>query len=427
MSLHDFDRQLVNRLLRFASREFGRQWLGELLDLLDVVELDEQMAQLIVPCAVYEWESEDGTLVDLFLQSSARGLSERERGWLEAQRRAWLSIWEVQSVTPGVDIALRDLFTGEERRVLEQGGSRTLSPRDGVLGRVVDFEGLSVFCGVHPRMLPPRPVASVVSALRKTLGFGSKKISVDRLRVNVPLVGWILAWEQVIDHHDLERTKLPKLQNTDGDPLLLTNDRFDFDADNRQRLEALIAEMAEPQDDEAEPIAERVFVFYRPGNAMHKNWDNTIVGRAVVRERELVLETNSVHRADDLRAKVEAVLDSLVRHRVRDHQDPEAMFKLGRDPREKRPGSIEKGEPPAPEMLEALRDFKQQHFESWLDTPIPALAGMTPREAATKPRKRDEVVLMLKEIENHESRAPADERIDVSKLWGELGLREAGR
>jgi len=57
----------------------------------------------------------------------------------------------------------------------------------------------------------------------------------------------------------------------------------------------------------------------------------------------------------------------------------------------------------------------------------PALAGMTPLEAATKPRKRDEVVLMLKEIENHESHAPADERIDVSKLWGELGLREVGR
>jgi len=236
-----------------------------------------------------------------------------------------------------------------------------------------------------------------------------------------------LSWEEIVDHHHVERTRLPKLQNTDGDPLLLTNDRFDFDADNRQRLEALIAEMAEPQDDGAEPVAERVFVFYRPGNAMHKNWDNTIVGRAVVGEHELVLETNSVRRADDLRAQVEAALHTLVRHRARDHQDPEAMFKLGRDSREKRPAAIEKDEPRAPEMLQALRDFKRQHFESWLDTPIPALAGMTPREAAAKPRKRNEVVVMLKEIENHESRIPADERIDVSKLWGELGLRDASR
>ncbi len=218
------------------------------------------MAQLAVPGAVYEWQSEDGTLVELFLQASPRGLSDRERGWLEAQRRAWLSIWEVQGVTPGVAVTLRDLFTGEERRVHEQGGSRTLSPRDGALARVVDFEGLSVFCGVHPRMLPPRPVTTVVSALRKTLRFGSKTISVERLRANVPLVGWILAWEEVVHHHDIERTRIPKLQNTDGDPLLLTNDRFDFDAESRPRLEALIAEMAEPQDDEADPVTERVFV-----------------------------------------------------------------------------------------------------------------------------------------------------------------------
>ncbi|HMI82654.1 MAG TPA: hypothetical protein VK550_01105 [Polyangiaceae bacterium] len=47
---------------------------------------------------------------------------------------------------------------------------------------------------------------------------------------------------------------------------------------------------------------------------------------------------------------------------------------------------------------------------------------MTPREAASKPRKRKEVVLLLKEMENMESRAPAAERVDVSMLWTELGL-----
>lgn len=423
MRLHELDRQLVDRVLHFASREIGRRWFGELLRSLDV-ELDEAMAQLVVPCAVYEWESGNGTLVDRFLRSSPRGLSERERGWLEAQRRSWLSVWEVVSVTPDVAVSVRDAFTGEERQVLERSGSRTLSPRDGVLGRVVDFEGISVFCGMHPRSLPPRPVAAAVAALRKALGSRSKKVPVDRMRAKVPLEAWILAWEEVVRHHDIAMTKLPQLQNTDGDPLLFTEDRFDFDAGDRKRIEAVLAEMAEPPGDVAGSAVERAFVFERPGNAMHKSWDNTIVGRAVVRENKLILETNSVRRADDLREKIEGRLQSLVRHRVRSHKDPEAALKLGRNSDAASP--IAKRAPPTPEMIEAVRDFKRKHFESWLDTPIPALAGMTPREAATKPRKREDLVLLLKEIENRESRLPPDERVDVAKLWDDLGMREAG-
>jgi SEC-C motif len=68
---------------------------------------------------------------------------------------------------------------------------------------------------------------------------------------------------------------------------------------------------------------------------------------------------------------------------------------------------------------------KRRHLESWLDTPIPALSGMTPREAASKPRKRKDLILLLKEVENHESRAPREQQIDVSVLWTELGLEGA--
>jgi hypothetical protein len=50
---------------------------------------------------------------------------------------------------------------------------------------------------------------------------------------------------------------------------------------------------------------------------------------------------------------------------------------------------------------------------------------MTPREAASKPRKRKDLILLLKEIENHESRAPKEQQIDVRALWSELGLEDA--
>jgi hypothetical protein len=228
-----------------------------------------------------------------------------------------------------------------------------------------------------------------------------------------------------VRHHDIEMTKLPQLHNTDGDPLLLTEDRFDFDAADRPKIDAALADMAEPDGDEAGAAAEHAFVFAKTGNAMHKRWDNTIIGRAVVRASILILDTNSVRRADDLRAKVKGRLQSLVRFRVRTHQDPEAA--LRRDPNRKAASSVEKRDAPTPEMIEAVRDFKRKHYESWLDTPLPALAGLTPRAAATKPRKRRDLVLLLKDIENMESRLLPNERVDVAKLWDELGMRETDR
>ena len=204
----------------------------------------------------------------------------------------------------------------------------------------------------------------------------------------------------------------------------MTKDRFDFDPSDRALIDAKLLDLVDGDDDESNGD-ERAFTFKKPGNAMHKAWDNTIVGRASLQRKMLVLETNSVRRADDLRAKIESALEGLVRYRVREHQDSEALMREGRGPAARRASEASEEEKQPPEVHEALKDFKRRHLEGWLDTPIPALSGMTPREAAAKPRKRKELVLLLKEIENHESRAPKEQHIDLSVLWTELGLEDA--
>ncbi|MDB4996668.1 MAG: hypothetical protein JWM74_4100 [Myxococcaceae bacterium] len=423
MRLHELDRELVDGLLDCAVAAFGKGWFPNILDDLGIEELDPALAAFVIPCSVYEWASEDGTVLDILLGSTRIDLTARERGWLEAQQRSWLSVWEITDVTPGVAVSVRDLFTGKERRVLEQGASRSLMLRESVLARVVDFEGVSVFCGMHGRTLAPSLAADLVTAIRRGAGFRSKKGTAARLRANVPFEDMFLAWEDFVEAADAAMMHVPVLQNSDGDPLLLTRDHFEFDPAHRAAIDAKLAELAE--DDEARPN-ERAFTFHRAGNAVHKTWESAIVGRAVSSKRALVLESNSIHRADDLRTKVEAALGPLVRHRAREHHDPEAMLAAARDPRG-RSTAREAYEPPPPEALEALRAIKQRHYEEWLDIPVPALSGLTPREAATKPRKRKQLVLLLKEFENQESRVPPAERFDFSGLWTALELGEHRR
>jgi hypothetical protein len=70
----------------------------------------------------------------------------------------------------------------------------------------------------------------------------------------------------------------------------------------------------------------------------------------------------------------------------------------------------------------AEREMKQRHYASWMDEPIPALSGESPREAARTAAGRARLDVLLKDLENRESRLPEPERFDVAGLRSALGL-----
>ena len=95
------------------------------------------------------------TVADAYRAAHGRRCAPDERRWLDAQRAAWLSVWEVEAVDAGKTLTLHDLLSDERRTVSERSASQTLVRRHAVLGRVVDHEGVSLLCGTHPRPLPP--------------------------------------------------------------------------------------------------------------------------------------------------------------------------------------------------------------------------------------------------------------------------------
>lgn len=69
-----------------------------------------------------------------------------------------------------------------------------------------------------------------------------------------------------------------------------------------------------------------------------------------------------------------------------------------------------------------LREFRERHMTAWLDMPIPALDGLTPRAAARLPRMRRKLDLLIKEFERGEALLPPAERIELRQFWRALGL-----
>jgi hypothetical protein len=228
-----------------------------------------------------------------------------------------LSIWEVLEVEHGKSVTVRDQLSGEERQVHEVRGSTTLVERDAVLGRVVDHEGVSVFCGTHPRPLPPFEAAEVLRRARAKVRRQSA-VPVEKLRRNSLGRFFIARWEETVDDLDARASIPPRLSNTDGDDLLLTADHFSFEpgtrADVEGRLRAL--EGSQPPEDGGEDC----FTFLRTGNAIHKDWENTVNATAWLSGQSLRLETNSIARADELRRRVEEACRGLIRHRAREHR-----------------------------------------------------------------------------------------------------------
>ena len=400
-SVHEMDFHLVRAIGRFASARFGDEWIGEL-------DEEEASLQLFVPWVAWTAVADGKRVAQWYLEENEARLSVEQREWFAAQERAWLGIWEATAVTPGT-IEVRDLLTGERRAVQEVLGSRTAVTRDTVLARVIDFRGRSIFGGMHGRPLPPTEAAEVVRVVHAKLRARGGDVPVDRLRD--PRIGRFLIdrWADAVAERDERASRPPVLQNTDGDPLLFVKESFSFDAARRAEIETRIAAMDEV-DDVQRSKRETAVTFVRTR-------DKTVTGRVMVGRDWLRIETNSERRADALRRRVRSACGTMLRDGERTTEDASSMLATAREATKPAPRMT-----PREEVL--LGQVKEAHYHDWIDQPIPALGGKTPRAAARSAKSRQSLDLLLRDIENHENRLPERARFDVGRLRKELGMEE---
>jgi len=417
-ALQRMDGDLARRLMSYAQRRHNHMgrfepWFE------DELGGDLDMMQLVIPCACYVFTVDGKPASEWFLAARGGKLTEAEQAWLQAQRQAWLGLWEVQEVEVGHHALLLDLLTGQRRTVIERQGTAGLVPRLVLLARVVDCQGISLLIGSHQQPLPPQRAEQVQQLVREELELGEGDVPPERLRQLDAAEALLATWHVVCE--ELASKPLPELKNTDGDDMLLTNDTFTIVDGERQalleRLRELKHETIRVAVEEAD--GEQHFTFTVAGNAKHRSWDNTVVGTAGLRSGRLNVETNSRQRADTLRALLEEQVGDLLEHRSRDHADPTALLdeRLAAEPDDE-----EAEEALGEEELEVMRAFKQQHMEGWLDESIPLLDDATPRKAARDPALRRRLEVLVKEMECREARLPEAERFDVAGLRRELGL-----
>lgn len=388
------------------------------------------------------YEEREETIVDEYLRRRGFKESVPGRRYLEGLRDSAVSLYEVLESVPDSHLVLRDLVRGlDPVRVEERTGSRSIVKWDCLACRVVPLNQKLVLSGAilplerdQANELLERLTAAIGNAdAEKELAGHPEFVGVDMadivLSVSAPM------FTQTWLEHVLERRQAPlaQIRNTDGEDLVFVTTRWPVAgeaAEIARRLDAatdrhIVRNGGE--DDSWTWQGERALASppsqgLTLGSTRPDGSGLTTLGTIELVSGELILETNSESRAARGRELVETALVTLLGAPQVKHKPLAELIAERRENPEP---------PPAPSPISpedetrVHREFKTRYYQEWLDSPVPALDGKTPREASQTEAGRAKVVALLKGLESLEertARATGIPALDYGWLWRELGL-----
>jgi hypothetical protein len=418
--VHTLDNALAERIMAWSIEHLGRECLREASAVYlgeEDARVEELEAGLMWSWLTYSYRDEERDALAWYFLDSQPKLHEAEKALLLAQLQATPSVFQVEGVVPGESIELIDRLTLVRHHVTEGSASRSLVPGHVILARVVVLPELRLIMGLHPHALPPRAGEEFVSAARKRLKARSgRAVTLDRMFDPELQLELLYQWR---DAQRAQRARpAPRLANTDGHDVLITRDRYSFEASDRTRVLAGLLKLEGAEAAEDDVGVSRVDFLGR-GATVPAAFGRTLLGKAELSATTFVLESDSVERSDQLRVRVEKSLGALVRFRLREHADP---MSKARGTKVLDARSLVETPLVPPEFVEIARAMRQEYMKRWLDMDIPALGGETPRVASKSKRGRARLELLLREMEHDEARIPENERIDLRPLRAELGL-----
>jgi hypothetical protein len=372
--------KLVTFTLRLPQRKVT-------LDYADILtgEHDDAAWVAVTDGLAHDLALFDGGVLERFLAQRGDLLPDDERAlarsWLDSSRR----LLEVVEVLPLRGLRCRDLVTGEQLQVLDRTMPAQLEPLDLLFGRPLPdgAGGLRVRDG--PRSVPRMMRSRLLALLRDDA-----------------------AGEEIAAFF-APHSALPQLQTSEGEDLVFCTARYDVD-DLDAAWAALSRDLEQTDDDE---LTETVEVRGR----------GTVLRGSITRKQgRLVVETNAVER---LRRLQERLLSAVPAARLVDESTVPAEKMLAERAESSEAGDVD--EPPAsglsPEVeREAIAEMMRRHEESWPDVELPALAGRTPRQAASEPELRPELEALLDDFAWQQRRQDAGLAMDLARLRRTLGL-----
>jgi hypothetical protein len=391
------------------------------------------------PWFAFDFELESGrTPLDVFLERHGEGLAAGERAYLDRMAGSQMRLHEVVGLRLDEGLDLRDLATGTVVAVRERSATHQLARWDIVAARIIDgVSGMPEIDGL-PFYFPPQLKGELEAVLRVCR---REEAKVRKTPLADDNQAFSRQFFLIVLRIWLERVAfppMPTLTTADGDSLAFT--KALFDVSDPARLVQLFGGRDDLNSDDDGRFT------WLEGTGEHRR----ILGTFHLEGRRLTFESISEERAERAQAFVETLAGDCVTYRLTRVEDPAQVMasrnkqgergnrgKRGesadrrvvapaRAPRrgQRAAGSAsESGLPPEVEA-QLLHEFYDRHYHEWLDIPLPALSGRTPRHAARLKTQRHRVAELLKMFENHTEHDRREGRpaYDTTWMWAALGI-----
>jgi len=366
--------------------------------------------QVFHPWYMHFWpDGNDETLNQRFQRKHRYSLTPAERVMLDAMGRERFRLMEVRESRPNVGLTLQDLHSGEVFEVRERSASQSLVPWDIILTRLRRFSTHNELDMAVP--LAKRAKMPMLNLLAESLEKGGPETR--EARINYLMT---FGMAQVFSHVIMLNRQAsipPEMYNTDGDEIVFCTARYlvtDLDAVR----DALCRHRSLRRND-----GDGGFTWISGRRKVAGGRADTVrLGTVRFDGRDLVLETNSERRLNKGKALLEKAAGEWIRHsydEFRDIDQIKASSAMDDGP------DTESGIPPEVEAQVLAQIFQKHYLEQWPNTPLPALKGLTPIQAAADPRWKVHVVDLVKGIENDMARDPWA-NFDINRLWKLLRL-----
>ena len=226
------DVQLHDEMLAWAARHLGDAWIKNAVKTFswhDLPEVEPGEDMILGTWMLYHMPISDTDPMPLAWRYREAARLHREPAkerLVNAQLEATIGVWEIQSIERGVGSQVKELLTGTERFIYDASSTKTLEPWLGLLGYVVDCDGISFFGGLHYQPLAPIDVEEIVRATRKAAHVRTRPVPRDFLLSCDRQLDLLDEWRNAIDRmHDAIDERV--LHNTDGEAVSIQTDRFE--------------------------------------------------------------------------------------------------------------------------------------------------------------------------------------------------------
>ena len=441
--LRRLEGEATYRVLKFARERYGKSCMEVAWDRFYDGRggpFSEDDPEYLYFCRwfEYDWMPEGvSPLAECFLADRiSKNIDAEIRRVMEATLAAPYSFYQAVEIEPGAGFKARDVLREIEVQITERSASTLIEKGNVMFARVVSLDGVSFMMGNGTQPLR----AVVLSGLQdvrqdvfqqaRTEGETDGSMVLRNREKYLRDVYFTLAQAQSRAQSDI--------RNADGDPLVLHTIRYSIPAFEQafSALKGLQLGATGGSDhellttDEAtedgEAIRARIDWLKR---GRKRKSGHSVIATITLTDKAMTIDVNSERRAKLAQKEILSRLGDSATLMHIDATPAAGILKEKRGhPVQRTPTPVSESEQrlrELPEVQKLLKDTMEKHWKSWPDTSIPALRGMTPRQAAKDELGRELLESLLLEFE---ARSAKQEdvylMVDVDMLRRRLGLKE---